>query len=140
MSAGLLLITHDGLGAALLQTAAYMLGAPAERAEALAVDSDRALRELDTEARALATRLDSGGGVLVLTDLVGATPGNVAARLSDRERVQVVCGLNLPMLLKSLNYRHLPLDELAEKAVQGGREGIMALPHAAGGRPGAGRE
>lgn len=140
MSAGLLLITHDGLGAALLQTAAYMLGAPAERAEALAVDSDRAAQELDAEARTLAARLDGGEGVLVLTDLVGATPGNVAARLAGREGVQVVCGLNLPMLVKSLNYRHLPLDELAQKAVQGGREGILALPRGAGGRTGAGRE
>lgn len=140
MSAGLLLITHDGLGAALLQTAAYMLGAPAERAEALAVDSDRGLQVLDADARALAARLDAGGGVLVLTDLVGATPGNVAAALAGQHRVRVVAGVNLPMLVKSLNYRHLPLDELAQKAVEGGREGVMALHRSAGEDRGAGRE
>lgn len=125
MSTGILLITHDGIGAGLLDTARYMLGELPAPAEALAVDSDADTEELDREAVELAARLDDGDGVLVLTDLVGSTPANVADRLAGRSRALVVTGVNLPMLVKVLNYAALPLDELAAKAVEGGRSGIL---------------
>ena len=72
--------------------------------------------------------LDTGDGVLVLTDVCGATPSNIACRLVSLGRVMVVSGLNLPMLMRILNYPNLSLEELAERAVSGGRQGIMLLP------------
>ncbi len=124
MNTGILLITHAGIGAGLLDTARYMLGELPAGAEALAVDSDADMARLDGQARELADRLDGGAGVIVLTDLVGSTPANVATRLAGRAGIRVVTGVNLPMLVKVLNYAHLPPDELARKAVAGGREGI----------------
>lgn len=125
MSTGILLITHDGIGVDLLDTARYMLGELPAGAEALAVDSDLDGAALDRQAGALAERLDSGGGVLVLTDLVGSTPANVATRLARREGIRVVTGVNLPMLVKALNYARLPVGELVDKVVEGGRSGIL---------------
>lgn len=124
MNTGILLITHDGIGAALLDTVRYMLGELPAGAEALAVDSDADVAQLDGQARELAEKLDRGAGVIVLTDLVGSTPANVASRLAARPGVRVVTGVNLPMLVKVLNYARLPPDELARKAITGGREGI----------------
>lgn len=111
----------------LLETAAYMLGEAPERADALAVDSSRTPESLEAAARERLASLDDGSGVVVLTDLVGATPANVATRLSDAERVRVLCGVNLSMLIKALNYRHLPLEQLAEKALKGAHDGILSL-------------
>ena len=73
-------------------------------------------------------QLDEGDGVLVLTDAYGSTPSNIACRLGARRQVAVVTGLNLPMLLRVLNYPALPLDELKEKAVSGGRDGVLLVP------------
>ena len=84
-------------------------------------DPERVLQD----ARRAAGRLDSGDGVLVLTDVYGATPSNIACRLSDFRRVRVVAGVNLPMLLRVLNYPDLQLDELAAKAISGGQDGVL---------------
>jgi len=72
--------------------------------------------------------LNSGDGVLILTDLYGATPSNIACRLTRFSDVMVVAGLNLSMLIRVLNYPELSLTEMAERAVDGGRQGVMLLP------------
>jgi len=79
-------------------------------------------------AESMINELDSGDGVLILTDLCGATPSNIACRLVSHHKVMVVAGLNMPMLMRILNYPHLSLEEMAERAVEGGRQGIMLLP------------
>lgn len=127
MSTAILLITHDDVGADLLETARRMLGELPAGVEAMAVESDTAMEELDRQAGDLVRRLDGGDGVLVLTDLVGSTPANLADRLAAGPRVRAVTGLNLPMLVKTLNYGHLPLDELADKAIEGGSAGIFQV-------------
>ena len=87
------------------------------------------------DAKQAAQQLDSGDGVLVLTDMYGATPSNIACRLHEFCQVRVVSGLNLPMLIRILNYPNLSLDELRHKAVTGGRDGVLTcniegVPHA----------
>jgi PTS system ascorbate-specific IIA component len=72
-------------------------------------------------------QLDEGNGVLVLTDMLGATPSNIAARLAAPGRVAVVAGVNLPMLVRALTYRAQPLAVVVEKAISGGREGVLHL-------------
>jgi PTS system ascorbate-specific IIA component len=79
------------------------------------------------KARELVDQVDQGQGVLVLTDLVGATPGNVAARLAEPGRVEVVSGANMPMLLRSLCYGEQTLGELVQKAVAGGTTGVQRI-------------
>jgi Phosphotransferase system, mannose/fructose-specific component IIA len=122
---GILLITHDPLGHVLLSTADAILGHCPLPVQVLTVPLDSDPDLTAAEARRLATALDRGAGVLVLTDLYGSTPGNIACRLLEWEQVRVISGVNLPMLLKVCNYAGLNLDALAEKAATGGRDGIM---------------
>ena len=125
MSVGLLLITHDGVGLALLEAAKRMLGGrcPLEAA-VLPVGLEADAEQLRDAARRQALNLDQGDGVLVLTDLYGSTPSNIAASLAG-QGVRVIAGLNLPMLVRVLNYAQEDLPSLAEKAVSGGSRGIL---------------
>jgi PTS system mannose-specific IIA component len=126
VTVGVLLMTHESMGAALVSAARHVLGRlplPLEIQEvAPDADPDQMLRAAAANARGL----DHGDGVLVLSDLYGATPCNIAHRLPDLGvRMHCVSGLNLPMLLRVLNYPEQSLDELAQTAASGGRGGIV---------------
>lgn len=125
MTVGLLIITHNRIGDELLGAATAVLGMCPLVAETYACSADcdpeRALRD----AKSRIAALDRGAGVLVLTDLYGSTPGNIATHLCKAERVMVVSGVNLSMLVRVLNYSYLGLEELAEKAVSGGKAGVI---------------
>jgi PTS system ascorbate-specific IIA component len=123
--AGLLLITHGTLGADMLDTVREILCGCPLPAETLAIDSDADTDALYHAASELCTRLDDGDGVLVLTDLYGSTPSNIASRLVDSHNVNVISGANIPMLLRILNYPDMNLEALAEKAASGARDGIV---------------
>jgi PTS system ascorbate-specific IIA component len=127
MSVGLLLITHNDIGSSLLETATRTFGRCPVPAETLCVAADSDPDRLLAQARALVQGLDQGAGVLVLTDLYGATPSNIADRIEVSIPVRVVAGVNLPMLIRVLNYCGLDLEALAEKAVRGGRDGILQV-------------
>jgi len=94
------------------------------RCRVLAAQGDSDPDYLVLEGKALIDQLDDGDGVLVLTDMFGATPSNVAAKLVSG-KVACVAGINLPMLVRVLNYSELNLRELAQKALSGGIEGVM---------------
>jgi mannose PTS system EIIA component len=126
LSVGLLIITHQPLGAELLRVASGILGGSPQGIEAMEVVNDVPCEILMAEARRRLERLDTGDGALILTDLYGSTPANVAvALLGTERRLRVVAGLNLPMLLRALTYATLDLDAVAEKALQGGRDGVL---------------
>lgn len=126
MSVALLLITHQPIGAALVRVAAGILGGQPRGVEALEVVNDMSCELVLADAERRIARLDQGDGVLVLTDLYGSTPANVAvALLAEHERVRVIAGVNLPMLLRALNYAALDLDVVTEKALHGGRDGVL---------------
>jgi PTS system ascorbate-specific IIA component len=125
MTTGLLLITHDQIGNAVIESATNMLGMCPMALEMVSVTTGCRPDAMMEMALAAIDRLDQGSGVLVLTDMYGSTPSNIANRLVGLERVRVVAGLNLPMLVRVLNYPRLELEELAQKAVSGGREGIF---------------
>lgn len=126
MTIGLLIITHNNIGTDLVDTATAMLGVCPLATEILPVSQKSDPEAVLKKARLLLAELDQGNGVLVLTDMYGSTPSNIAHSLLDGERVRVIAGVNLPMLVRVLNYPRLSLDELAEKALSGGRDGIMA--------------
>lgn len=74
-------------------------------------------------------KLNKRDGVLILTDMYGSTPSNIANKFARKESIMLVSGLNLPMLIKIMNYRTLSLDELTEKAIDGGQDGIAKYEH-----------
>jgi PTS system ascorbate-specific IIA component len=125
MSVGLLLITHNEIGAALLTTVTRMLGSCPLRARALAVTDEADRDALSATAEGLVTELDEGDGVLVLTDIFGSSPANIAGSLQVRPQVLALAGVNLPMLVRVFNYPGLPLEALADKALSAGQAGVM---------------
>ncbi|MCH8080007.1 MAG: PTS fructose transporter subunit IIA [Gammaproteobacteria bacterium] len=125
MSVGVLIISHDGIGPALLGTAVLMLDGCPLQTKLLTTSRDVDPDQLMEDAVEQITTLDTGDGVLILTDLYGSTPSNIAQKLITQKHVHVVSGLNLSMLIRVLNYPQLPLLELSEKAVSGGKDGII---------------
>jgi PTS system ascorbate-specific IIA component len=125
MSVGLLLITHNNLGSDLLETATKMLGQCPLQARTLAVTLSADPDLLLERAQRLLEGLNRGPGVLVLTDMFGSTPANIATALCREGEVAVVAGLNLPMLVRVLNYPQLELPALVEKALSGGHDGVV---------------
>ena len=124
---GILLITHGSLGESLLRAAAHTLGRQPERAEHIAVSAMDTPESLLARGREALARVDTGAGVLVLTDMFGATPANVAAKLLQSGRVEGLSGANLPMLVRALAHRDLPIVKLVEKAGAGGSEGVVHM-------------
>jgi mannose PTS system EIIA component len=126
MAVGVLLITHEGIGSALVAAATRLLRQLPLETEAFEVPWDGDADALLPGASAALRRVDGGDGVLVLTDLYGATPSNLAAKLSRLGTpVRRVSALNLPMLLRVMNYADLGLDELPAIAAAGARNGVI---------------
>ena len=127
---GIVVIAHAPLASALSQCAEHFYSCePNARRELRALDVDDSADVAQTVARAreLVHEVDHGEGVLILTDAFGATPGNVATQLGELERVAVIAGVNLPMLLRAVCYRGGRLEEVTEKALAGGRQGILKV-------------
>ena len=126
MSVGILLITHPGIGSALVEVATRLLRRLPLKAEAFELAFDADIDAALPQASAALRRVDGGVGVLVLTDLYGASPSNLAAKIARLGTpVRRVSSLNLPMLLRVMNYAELPLDELPAVAAAGARNGAI---------------
>ncbi|MBI4938294.1 MAG: PTS fructose transporter subunit IIA [Nitrosomonadales bacterium] len=124
---GILLVTHNGLGDSLVDCVRHVMGGVPPNVKVLSVLADDDPQRKEAEARALITQLDTGAGVLLLADLFGATPSNIARRLWQPGRVEGLTGVNLPMLLRAVCHSARPLAEVAGKALESGRGCIMAL-------------
>jgi PTS system ascorbate-specific IIA component len=126
MAVGILLLTHEGIGTAFIAVAQRLLRQLPLKTEAFEVPFDGDPDQLLPQASAALRRVDGGEGVLVLTDLYGATPSNLAAKLARiGTPVRRVSALNLPMLLRVMNYAELGLDELPAVAAAGARNGVV---------------
>ena len=123
-----LLIAHAPLAQALRQAALHVFADAAGDVLALDVQADAAPEDSLAQAERLLARCADRAGVLILTDVLGATPCNVATRLLAGERTRLLAGVNLPMLLRSLCYRHEPLAALAQRALAGGAGGVVEVP------------
>jgi mannose PTS system EIIA component len=130
MAVGILLLAHEGAAAHYAPLVRRLIGREALRIEHFELAFDLPLDAALPLASAALRRADSGDGVLILTDLYGASPSNLAARLAQLGTpARRVAGLSLPMLLRVCNYADQPLDELALTAVSGGKTGVV-LDHA----------
>lgn len=124
--AGILIIAHAPLATALRACITHIYGGCPARIGALDVAPDGDPAEILAAARAEVARLREDNGVLVLTDMFGATPSNIACGLASAADVRVLSGVSLPMLVRAVCYRATPLDLLADKALAGGASGMQA--------------
>ncbi len=128
---GILLITHAPLGKAFLEAVTHVFRSAPERIESLDVIADQDPDEVRRFAREAISRIDDGSGVLVLTDIVGATPSNCTLQLCVPGKVEVIAGVSLPMLLRAISYRQNTLENAAEMALAGGQKGVCRVEHQA---------
>jgi mannose PTS system EIIA component len=124
---GVLIIAHGTLGESLIHCAAHVLDKRPARLKQLGVAAQDDPLLLLPQARALVKELDDGSGVLILSDMYGGSPSNIAAKLVVPGRVEGVAGVNLPMLIRVLTYRDKSLATLLTKAVSGGCDGVVRI-------------
>ncbi len=123
-SIGLVLVTHGSFGKDLVESAQFILG-PQEMIFSVSVPPQAGGDEILGEIKNAVKKCDQGGGVLVLTDLFGGTPTTLSLSLLKKHNIEVVAGVNLPLLIKAVQSRELPMSELAEVCRKAGRTGII---------------
>jgi PTS system mannose-specific IIA component len=121
---GIIIAAHTDYAAALLRTTEFILG-PLGDCTSISVDVAFDVSETVQRLSDAAQLLDKGAGVLILTDMFGGTPTNLSLALLSTHNVEVVTGVNLPMIIKAFNARALPLKELAELVGEAGKQGIV---------------
>ncbi len=121
---GIVLFTHADYGKALMDSAEGILGTQ-DAYEVLSVDSGVEVEDLLTNLRTAVERLDAGSGVVIFTDMFGGTPSNLSISLLGSLKVEVITGVNLPMLLRAFNRRNESLMELAREVREAGIQGIV---------------
>jgi len=124
---GLFLVTHSSYGESLIQCACHVLNHRPRQIVQLGVAAQDDPQDALPLAREMLKLVDSGDGVLILTDIYGATPSNVALKLLVPGRIEGIAGANLPMLLRALTYREKGMKTLLTKAIGGGRDGVLNM-------------
>ena len=124
---GILLITHGELGKSLIKCATYVLGDQPVFLESLSIENDCEHENMFKQISERIKLLDQGDGVLILTDIFGATPCNIITKIIKPGKVSAIAGVNLSMLIRSISYRHESFDALIAKAIQGAQDGIIHI-------------
>lgn len=126
---GILVISHEPLGTALIRCTRHVFGRLPAQLAALDIIPDEDPAQAQQTARDLLSRINDGSGALVLTDVFGATPSRIAAVLGEPHKVEVLSGVNLPMLLKAMSLRRegMPLEEMVEKLVESARAAVLRV-------------
>jgi mannose PTS system EIIA component len=125
---GILLLTHGTLGESLIQCCCHVLNRRPAQIAQLGVSAQDDPLDLLPAARDWLQQVDTGEGVVVLTDIYGATPSNVATKLLEPGRVEAIAGVSLPMLLRVLTYRDKSdIDTVIQKAITGGCDGVLHM-------------
>ena len=123
---GIFIIAHAPLASALRQCVLHVFPDNAAGVVSLDVQPNVPPEETLAQARILFKQMGTSHA-LVLTDVFGATPCNVAQKLVDGANSKLIAGINLPMLLRTVSYRHEPLDALITRALAGGTQGVMQV-------------
>ena len=124
---GILLITHGELGKSLIECAIHVLGDRPKFLESLTIENDCVYENMYMEILEKINLLDQGDGVLILTDIFGATPCNIITKVIKSGKINAIAGVNLSMLIRSISYRHESFDILIAKAIQGAQDGIIHI-------------
>lgn len=124
---GIFLITHGSYGEALVQNVSHVLNKRPPQVMQLGLTSQDDPLDMLPMAREILALVDKGDGVLILTDIFGASPANLALKLLERGRVEGLTGVNMPMLLRALTYREKGMETLLVRARDGGRDGIINM-------------
>lgn len=124
---GIFLITHTTYGESLIQCACHVLNKRPPQIAQLGVSAQDDPLDALPLAQEMLKLVDTGRGVLILTDIYGATPSNIALKLLDPGRIEGIAGANLPMLLRALTYRDKDMETLLTRAVSGGRDGVLNM-------------
>lgn len=124
---GILVVSHEPLGTALISCTRHIFGRMPVQLAALDVIPDEDPAAAVQSARELMARINDGSGVLVLTDVFGATPSRIAAQLAEPRRVAVIAGVNLPLLVKALTNRKGPVENMADELMSRARDAIVEL-------------
>ena len=124
---GIVIVTHGQTGQSLVNDAEFILGQSLGSIRCIEFNQSGNQPTGDDELKQVIIQSDHGEGVLVLADLVGASPANQVTGLLKEYHVAMVTGINLAMLIRVWNYRDTPLESLTHKAVQGGKRGIEAV-------------
>ncbi len=124
---GLFLLTHGTYGEALIQCACHVLNKRPPLIVQLGVSAQDDPLDALPLAHDMLKLVDGGKGVLILTDIYGATPANLAMKLLEPGRVEGVAGVNLPMLLRAISYREKDMETLLTRAIGGGRDGVLNM-------------
>lgn len=133
---GILIVAHGKLGESLVDAVTHVLGMRPPQFDVFPVAAADDPLTLLPKARELVASLDTGDGVAILSDIYGATPCNLAAKLADAGRVEVIAGVSLPMLVRAFTYRMKGMDTFIKKAVSGGCEGVLHVgPEAVHAKP-----
>jgi PTS system mannose-specific IIA component len=127
---GILLVSHGAFGESLIHCASHVLGKRPLYLRQVGVTVHDDPDAIIPVAEDLIRFLDQGAGVLVMTDIFGATPSNIAMRVLKAGHVEGIAGVNLPMLIRALTYRDEGLELVIQKALSGGSEGVMRMPSA----------
>ena len=123
----LIILAQEELGRGLLNAIEHVLGTRPTALDIQPIDYHESQEALAQALTARIHKMDRGDGVLILADIYGSSHTNAACRLLVPDRVELVSGVNLPMLVRVLNYRHLPMHELVRKAQSGGTQGIVCV-------------
>ena len=124
---GIFLITHGSFGESLIQNVCHVLNKRPPLIGQMGLCAQDDPLDMLPMARLLLNEFNAGEGVLILTDILGATPSNLALKLLEPGRIEGVAGVNLPMLLRALTYRKNGMETLVQKAVSGGHDGVINL-------------
>lgn len=127
MSNTIFIIAHAPLAQALRECAMHVYAECAPTVLALDVQASAEPEDTLDQAQALLAHVPRDEGLLVLTDIFGATPANVAQKIVQARDAQLIAGVNVPMLFRSVCYRHEPLDVLVSRALSGGTQGVMQV-------------
>ena len=125
---GILIVAHGTMGESMIQCVSHVMGGRPPQLMQVGVSMHDDPQQALQQALKLVKQLDQGDGVLVLSDIYGATPCNIACRLLVPGKVEGVAGVSLPMLVRALTYSSEPLATVVEKALSGGQEGVMRIP------------
>lgn len=124
---GIVIIAHSLLGESMIHCAEHIMGRTLTHVAALSVSKNEDPQAIVVRAEALIQRVNRGRGVLLLTDIYGGTPSNIAGKLLQPGVIEGVAGVSLPMLMRALTYCREPMEIMVSKTITGGWEGVMYM-------------